>query len=114
MNIGVMFFRHSEQTREFVAAWVARLEADPKAWDQNEFNNLARSGLKESKTHPSSPGLFYGFRGRLVIGVLPVSAFASGHTYHVQHLYQVRWFGEDARCTAVTDLATLMMLSRAP
>ena len=89
MNIGVMFFRHSDRTREFVDAWVATLDTDPKMWDQNAFNKLARSGFSESKLHPSHPSLFYGFRGKLVIGVLPIAAFASGHTYHVQHLYQV-------------------------
>jgi arabinosyltransferase len=90
MNIGVMFFRHSDGTREFVDEWLKQLDAEPALWDQNAFNNLARAGFHESKVHPSSKGLFYGFNGRLVIGVLPVASFASGHTYHVQHLYQVR------------------------
>jgi arabinosyltransferase len=89
MNIGVMFFRHSDQTRDFVAAWVAKLDADPNMWDQNAFNILVQSGFSEARTHPSNPSLFYGFRGKLVVGVLPVAAFASGHTYHVQHLFQV-------------------------
>lgn len=90
MNIGIMFFRHSNGTREFVAEWVRQLNADAALWDQHAFNVLAREGFDPAKTHPSDAGLFYGFHGRLVIGVLPIAAFASGHTYHVQHLYQVR------------------------
>lgn len=89
MNIGVMFFRHSDGTREFVSEWMRKLDVDENLWDQNAFNSLARAGFSSSKTHSSSPRLFYGYNGKLVVGILPVSAFASGHSYHVQHLYQV-------------------------
>lgn len=89
MNIGVMFFRHSERTKEFVAEWVRKLDADENLWDQNAFNFLARAGFSNKNVHESNPRLFYGYHGKLVMGILPVSAFASGHTYHVQHLYQV-------------------------
>lgn len=70
-------------------AYVAVLDADEKVWDQNVFNTLARSGFNMMATHPSSPNLFMGWDGRLVIGVLPVSGFLSGHTYHVQRLHEV-------------------------
>jgi hypothetical protein len=89
MNIGVILFRHSERTRDFVLEWVKKLDEDPKRWDQNVFNDLARRGFS-GKVHESNDRLFYGYNGKLVMGILPVSSFASGHTYHVQHLAQVR------------------------
>jgi arabinosyltransferase len=88
MNIGVMLFRHSSRAREFVLEWVKKLDENPKLWDQKVFNDLARAGFS-GKTHGSNSRLFYGFHGKLVMGILPVSSFASGHTYHVQHLAQV-------------------------
>jgi hypothetical protein len=81
--------RHSQKTKDFVDEYVAVLDADEKVWDQNVFNQLARSGFNQMITHPSNPNLFMGWNRRLVIGVLPVSAFLSGHTYHVQRLHQV-------------------------
>lgn len=56
---------------------------------QHVFNTLVRQGFNPEVTHKSSDRLFLGFDRRLAVGVLPVSAFASGHTYHVQHLYKV-------------------------
>lgn len=54
------------------------------------FNKLAREGFRQEATHESNDRLFLGFNGRLAVGVLPISAFASGHSFHVQHLYNVR------------------------
>lgn len=81
--------RHSQQTKDFVDQWVQVLDADAKVWDQNAFNQLARSGFNSGTTHPTNRNLFLGWNGKLVIGILPVSAFLSGHTYHVQRLFQV-------------------------
>ncbi|PNH00596.1 hypothetical protein TSOC_013577, partial [Tetrabaena socialis] len=44
MNIGLMFFRFSERTIGFVNSWLDAINADPTYWDQNAFNDLARSG----------------------------------------------------------------------
>ena len=69
---------------------------------------IVRQGFTQEKTHPSNERLFLGFNDRLAVGVLPVSAFASGHTYHVQHLHKVRsvclvylWQAPAARCDII-------------
>ena len=56
---------------------------------QHIFNVIVRQGFHPGNTHESHERLFLGFNGRLAVGVLPVSAFASGHTFHVQHLHKV-------------------------
>jgi hypothetical protein len=53
------------------------------------FNDIVRQGFRQDVTHQSNNRLFLGFNGTLAVGVLPVSAFASGHTFHVQQLHQV-------------------------
>ena len=83
---------HSNRTMAFVAEWVVRLDADPKAWDQHMYNVLGRSGFDHKKTHESNDRLFYGWNGQLVIGILPIASFCSGHTFHVQHLPEVSAF----------------------
>jgi arabinosyltransferase len=71
---------------------------------QNVFNALVRRAFSESGTHPSSERLFYGWGGRLVVGVLPVSMFASGHTFHVQHLHEVRLHKQPSATSATASL----------
>lgn len=89
MNIGAMLFRHSNATKVFVADWMAKLESDDKVWDQNAYNDLLRQGAVGEEA-AGQHRLFAAHDGRLLVGVLPVAAFASGHTYHVQHLAPVR------------------------
>ena len=89
MNIGLMFVRATEGSKAFVHAWVDMLKSNSKVWDQNVFNDLVRQGFSPAVTHESNNRLFYGWNGRLVVGVLPVATFSSGHTFHVQHAHEV-------------------------
>eukprot|EP00887_Chlorella_sp_A99_P003129 scaffold9.g3129.t1 len=88
MNIGLLYFRHSENTTKFVVEWARRLEEDPKVWDQNVFNWVARDGLLPFQRHHSNPRLVWAANHSVVVGVLPVASFASGHTFFVQRLYE--------------------------
>lgn len=89
MNIGVMFVRGTPASGTFVDTWVDTLQVDNTTWDQNVFNDLVRQGFTPDATHESDERLFYGWQGRMVLGVLPVATFASGHTFHVQHAHEV-------------------------
>lgn len=91
LNIGLLFFRHSRRMEALCDAWVAALEADPELWDQNAFNRLVQAGgIMSRNDSASSPkhSLATGFNASLVVGVLPVAAFATGHTFFVQNLYK--------------------------
>ncbi|GIL68302.1 hypothetical protein Vafri_21586 [Volvox africanus] len=91
MNIGLMFFRYSDRTVNFVDSWLNAINADPKYWDQNAFNDLARQGWDPvSKVHPNQKRVFMGANGTLGVGVLPVASFSGGHTFYVQRLYEVQ------------------------
>eukprot|EP00192_Tetraselmis_astigmatica_P008881 CAMPEP_0117652350 /NCGR_PEP_ID=MMETSP0804-20121206/2579_1 /TAXON_ID=1074897 /ORGANISM="Tetraselmis astigmatica, Strain CCMP880" /LENGTH=607 /DNA_ID=CAMNT_0005458389 /DNA_START=187 /DNA_END=2010 /DNA_ORIENTATION=+ len=90
MNIGLMFFRHSDRTRVLIHAWNDMLEGDAKLWDQEAFNRLIRTDWMPFKLHPHNKRLFSGFRHTLWVGVLPVASFASGHTFFVQQLWQIQ------------------------
>lgn len=59
--------------------WVKQLE-QPNVWDQNAFNDLTRKG----SGHSDPFGIFPAFMGKLKMGVLPVSIFASGQVFFVQ------------------------------
>ena len=61
--------------------WIKKLE-DPKMWDQTAFNDLVRQGATHSNS--SMKNLWYGDNNKLVVGILPASIFASGHTFFVQ------------------------------
>jgi len=52
----------------------------PNMWDQNAFNDISRKGAGQS----DASGLFPAFNGKLKMGVLPVSQFASGQVFFVQ------------------------------
>eukprot|EP00892_Ulva_mutabilis_P009534 jgi/Ulvmu1/6953/UM033_0010.1 len=90
MNIGVMYARATEAGVAFVDSWLDVLTRDNSTWDQNVYNQLVMLGFSIDVTHESDGRLFYGWNGRLVVGVLPVATFASGHTFHVQHAYEVQ------------------------
>ena len=51
-------------------------------WDQTAFNDLARIG--HTRSDPAEGNLWKGDNGKLTIGVLPASIFASGHMFFVQ------------------------------
>ena len=55
---------------------------DPKVWDQNAFNELSRKG--HTNSDPKNKNLWKGDQGKLTMGVLPASIFASGHMFFVQ------------------------------
>ena len=74
----------------FLAAWESDLQAHEAAWDQAVFNNLARQGANLSGGAGDGSRLWKGHTGALTVGVLPVAAFAGGHTFFVQSLYEVR------------------------
>lgn len=81
-NIGILYFRSTNATREFLSEWVRVIEQDEKYWDQNAFNDLLRRDFRlgDDMHHFSSYG------GRVKVGVLPVSSFCNGHTFFVQRM----------------------------
>ncbi|KAK9813171.1 hypothetical protein WJX72_010080 [[Myrmecia] bisecta] len=81
-NIGIMLFRTTAAA--LAEEWNQVLEADANVWDQNAFNDLFRRGASAEGDRPDN--LFKGYDGKLLIGILPVSIFCSGHTYFVQRL----------------------------
>ena len=66
--------------------------------------------------------VFAGYRGKLKIGILPVSTFASGHTYFVTRMYEkvkqepyvVHTFRGPARTESVTACAKALVWSDPP
>jgi hypothetical protein len=86
MNIGVMWFRSTAGSRELTDEWVKLIEAKDELWDQNAFNDLVRLGGSCS-VKPDGSGLMRGFRGKILVGTLPVSQFANGHVFHAQRMH---------------------------
>lgn len=82
-NIGIMMFR--PKSIEFVNEWIKALQ-DPKMWDQTAFNDLVRKGA--SSSDPKNKFLWKGDNGKLTVGILPASIFASGHMFFVQTKYK--------------------------
>ena len=89
MNIGLLFFRHSPRVTKFVEAWSDLLESDETIWDQDAFNRLAYGDGNVAQDDQNSR-LAWGFNQTVTFGVLPVSSFASGHTYFVQQMYKTQ------------------------
>ena len=85
-----MLLRPTAATTAFLAAWESALQSDGAAWDQSVFNDLARQGADLSGRAGAGSRLWKGHGGALTVGVLPVAAFAGGHTFFVQSLYEVR------------------------
>eukprot|EP00882_Tetradesmus_deserticola_P016394 GHRQ01017508.1.p1 GENE.GHRQ01017508.1~~GHRQ01017508.1.p1 ORF type:complete len:452 (+),score=165.32 GHRQ01017508.1:1428-2783(+) len=82
-NIGIMLFR--KKALPFVEEWIHIIESDDKIWDQNAFNDLARKG---QQILPDDPNHFFkGDEGKLLMGVLPLAYFASGHVYFTQRMH---------------------------
>jgi len=76
-----MLFR--PKAAPLVDEWVKILDADPKMWDQSAFNDLF---LRGAQTTDRKDRLFKGYNGSLLIGILPVSLFCSGHTFFTQQM----------------------------
>jgi hypothetical protein len=90
MNIGLLFFRHSDRVEKFIHAWSDMLEADEKVWDQDAFNKLAYCNGSIGQDDVFDR-LAWGFNESVIsFGVLPVASFASGHTYFVQKMYETQ------------------------
>jgi len=93
-NIGYIFVRATAV--EFVERWSKACHRDPSAWDQNLFKSILHSGGRRGRSSaptaakPGNPRLqpmFTTSEGRqLMVGVLPVSLFASGHTHFVSRM----------------------------
>ena len=97
-NIGIMLFRATTAAKDFARTWQEAIDADPKYWDQSAFNDLARKGGTKPFVPPGEADgskasrLFVGWEGRLTVGVLSVSLFASGHTGFVQRAFEPMGF----------------------
>ena len=81
-NIGIMFFR--PKALRLVEEWVDLILADIHYWDQSAFNDLARRGATYMD---EGQRLFKAYDGKLMLGVLPTSTFASGHTFYAQRMF---------------------------
>lgn len=68
----------------FVQHWHQLLRKDSTYWDQNAFNDLLKAGMATHR--PAGDGLFHGYNGKLLVGILPVGSFCSGHTFFVQRM----------------------------
>lgn len=86
MNIGIMYMKPS--TAALAKEWNEMLDRDDNIWDQNAFNDLFRRGMNVVGSRENK-NLFKGYGGQLLLGVLPVSVFCSGHTYFVSN-----WAGQ--------------------
>lgn len=82
-NIGILVFR--QKSVDFVLEWSRMIDKDITIWDQNAFNDLARMNL-DASPHPQN--LIKIFNGNLLLGILPVPLFASGHAMFVQHMHE--------------------------
>jgi hypothetical protein len=89
MNIGLLFFRHSDRVKKFIKAWYGLLESDDKIWDQDAFNKLAYCNGSIAEDDKIDR-IAWGFNQTVTFGVLPVASFASGHTYFVQRMYKTQ------------------------
>jgi len=90
-NIGIMLFR--PRARELAVEWSQILDQDETIWDQNAYNSLVKKGGTgpydgAGSEDPQVRRLFYGYNKKLVVGVLPVQYFCSGHTYFTQRIPQ--------------------------
>ncbi len=55
-------------------------------WDQTAFNDLVRLG--NTPSNKTMKNLWKGDNGKLIVGILPASIFASGHMFFVQRKYE--------------------------
>ena len=87
-NIGMMWFRGTDGSKELTKTWVEKIEKDDDLWDQNAFNDLVREGNScAGKSDPLGSGLYRGNNDKITIGTLPAAQFANGHVFHVQRTH---------------------------
>lgn len=84
---GLFLARSNERTKAFFREWAARYETSTVS-DQFEVYQVLRQGSVEG-THPSDSAVHAALDGRLWVGLLPVYAFANGHSYAVSRLHEV-------------------------
>eukprot|EP00884_Botryococcus_braunii_P011901 jgi/Botrbrau1/20711/Bobra.0058s0040.1 len=80
-NIGVMLVRATAV--QLAEEWSKVLEEDDKIWDQHAFQKLYTRGAAPTDR---SDRLFRGYDGKLLMGMLPISTFGSGHTFFTQRM----------------------------
>jgi len=86
-NIGYIFIR--ARAVEFVQAWRDACHKSPNAWDQVLFSSVLNRGAdyRGSLSTKRLKRMFKTNDGKhLLAGVLPVSLFASGHTFFVTRM----------------------------
>jgi len=84
-NIGFIFIR--ARALEFVEEWNRMVQSQASAWDQNLFADALREHHENTLTPERLKPMFQTKSGRhLMAGVLPVSLFASGHTFFVTRM----------------------------
>lgn len=92
MNIGVVYARTS--VLPFALVWRDFLRRNPSRWDQTVFNELIKRGGAVQSARARDPALFAKRLWRttsdafapVVVGVLPIASFCSGHTWSVSKL----------------------------
>lgn len=75
-----------ERSLKLVNHWNDILANDSKIWDQTVFNSLARYEIRRRPNDPLHYVQIY--NQTLLLGILPVALFCSGHTYFVSRMYE--------------------------
>ena len=95
-NTGVLHIRPTPGAKEFVRKWKDKVAMSTIAWmrDQPALNLLVREGAPalspavrvpdDKRGRPGYRSVVYAANNTLRLGVLPVAAFANGHTFFVQ------------------------------
>ena len=84
-NIGYIWIKASAV--EFVQKWKDACYRDPNAWDQVLFASVLRRGSGGGMGDHNLQSMYLKSDGKHVMaGVLPVSLFASGHTFFVSRM----------------------------
>ncbi|GMH36929.1 hypothetical protein BSKO_04802 [Bryopsis sp. KO-2023] len=84
-NIGVLMMRPKEAVLALVEEWLAVLTENDQLWDQNAFNEIFRKGVGYERNEDPDR-LFSAYGDKLMMGILPVALFCSGHTFFVQRM----------------------------
>lgn len=86
---GVVVLRHRPQTLELLALWMHRLVGDPGAGEGAALEAIVSPADSLDTTTDHSARILRPSHGNATLGVLPISLFANGHTYFVQHMFEV-------------------------
>jgi len=90
-NIGYFYLHHS--VLPAMLHWAQMCADHPNLWDQNLFKDVLKIGglhIGDAPPELQKKRLFLGYNRSVVIGILPVSTFCSGHTFFVQRMPQQR------------------------